>query len=311
MPRYVYYADLMRILVTGATGFVGRQTLPFLLDKGYEVHATYAHSPLAEFSNVTWHRIDLLHANDTDALIATLRASHLLHLAWYVNPKDYKNSVENDRWRDATIGLFKAFVKCGGVRATVSGTAMEYGASPNEEKLHESSAVNLDTIYAKAKHETRVAIEKIAQQSGVSLAWARVFNLYGPYESPGRLVPHIIRSLLRGVHPELTKGDLTYDYSYVLDSAGALVALLASDVSGIVNIGSGKAVTLQTIAKTIAEIMGRQDLIPPTLSGGNAVRIVADVERLNKEVGWTPHYTLRQGLEETVRWWERPEGAFK
>ena len=195
----------MRILVTGATGFIGRQTLPFLLDKGFEVHAPYVRKPLEEFRDLTWHRVDLMNAENTDELCCKIRATHLLHLAWYVNPKDYKNSTENERWREASLGLFDSFIKSGGTRAVMIGTAMEYDPNVYQDKLSElASPIAPDTRYGIAKNETRIAAARRAKESGVSLSWGRVFNLYGPYEAPGRLVPNIIYSLLSGEKPNLS-----------------------------------------------------------------------------------------------------------
>jgi nucleoside-diphosphate-sugar epimerase len=97
------------------------------------------------------------------------------------------------------------------------------------------------------------------------------------------------------------------DFLYSRDVASALVALLCSDVSGTVNIGSGEPVTIREITSKIGARLGRAALInyggietpknePPL--------ILADTRRLRQEVGWSPQSTLDNGLDETIRWWE-------
>src|SRR3989344_4974417 len=106
---------MKRVLVTGATGFIGRHTLQPLQKRGFEVHATYVTEPLAS-PDVQWHKADLMNEAGLKALCNEVRPTHLLHFAWYVNPKDYKISPENERWVPATLALMRAFSENGGER---------------------------------------------------------------------------------------------------------------------------------------------------------------------------------------------------
>ena len=298
-----------RVLVTGATGFIGRQSLAPLLGRGYEVHALCTKEPVESDRSILWHTADLLEEGATAGLCAEIRATHLLHFAWHVDPKDYKTSPENKRWLEATRALVRAFRESGGTRAVLAGTCMEYDWTVPQETLVENvSPVTPATPYGIAKNDTRLVCEKYANGSGLSFAWGRIFNLYGPYEPLPRLVPQVINSLFDGKAPHIDAGGVVMDYSYVLDTAGAFAALLDSEVTGSVNIGSGKPVRLKDIAVHIAEILDKPDLvraIAETVPGNQPARIVADVTRLRNEVGWTSKYDLRTGLEETIEWWKR------
>ena len=299
--------DMKRVLVTGAPGFIGRQSLLPLLERDYEVHALYMKEPIESDARIIWHKANLLEKSSALNLCATIQATHLLHFAWYVHPQDYKTSSLNSLWKDATLSLLEAFQKNGGIRAVLAGTNMEYDFNTPQGVFQEyMSPIAPATIYGKAKNETRILAEEFAGANDLSLAWGRIFNLYGPHEAPTRLMPQIIFSLLDGKTPQITSGGLIRDYTFVKDTAGAFVSLLDSNVTGIVNIASGKPLTLKNIALSTAEILGASDLVEPiaeTIPENEPARIVADVTRLTKEVDWVPRYDLRTGLEESIAWW--------
>ena len=82
---------MQRVLVTGATGFIGKHTLPLLVGKGFEVHAISS-KPVQSDNNYIWHQADLLKINELEDLLAQVSPSHLLHFAWYSEPKKYWTS---------------------------------------------------------------------------------------------------------------------------------------------------------------------------------------------------------------------------
>lgn len=145
-----------------------------------------------------------------------------------------------------------------------------------------------------------------------SVAWPRLFFLYGPREHPARLVPSVTNALLAGQPAECTAGTQQRDFLHVEDAAAALVQLVLSDVTGPVNIGSGEAVSVKTVVETIADIVGRPDLLrlgAKPMPPNEPPLLVADVRRLRNEVKWAPRIGLRQGLEDTVVWWRRRNAA--
>lgn len=307
----MYASFMTRVLVTGATGFIGRHSLPILLERGYEVHAVRTSNVPALEPQITWHQADLFAG--IGELCAEIQASHLLHFAWYVNPADYKTSPENDRWKEATLALVRDFQESGGERAILAGTCMEYDWSTSEERLHELySPVHPRTRYGVTKNDTRLAAEEFAAKSRLSLGWARIFNLFGPHEAKTRLVPQIIRALTDKKEPNIPAGGFVRDYSYVKDIAGAFVAFLESDVTGPVNIASGDPIRLKAVADTIAGLLNAPELtrnISSEISDTEPERIVADITRLSKEIGWHPRYDLVSGLTETIAWWNSENAA--
>lgn len=295
---------MKRVLVTGATGFIGRQSLVHLQRAGFEVHAVSStHRPAEQ--GAEWHAANLLDESP-DELFKRVKPSHLMHFAWYAEPGRYWTAPQNYSWVSASMRLLAAFAANGGRRAVLAGTCAEYDwryGWCNEVLTPLASS----SPYSACKNALRLLAESFLAQQGMSVAWGRIFHLYGPHERPERLVSSVIASLLRGQPALCTAGQQLRDFMHVADVAAAFVALLqAEEVSGAVNISSGKPAAVSDVLQRLATRLGRMDLLqlgaratpasePPLLVGDN--------RRLSDEVRWAPSYDLDRGLAATAAWW--------
>lgn len=296
---------MKRVLLTGASGFIGRHCVEPLLASGYEVHAVSSRDVEGSSPGVFRHRADLMDSERVAGLMDEVRPTHLLHLAWFAEPGKFWTSPENLRWVRASLGLLEEFERRGGERAVMAGTCAEYDWNYGycSERF---TPLAPSTLYGSCKHALRIASSAFAEQVGLSAAWGRVFFLYGPHEHPARLVSSVVNAVLRDEAAPCSHGEQIRDFLHVADVADAFAALLDSDVSGAVNIASGRPVAIKDIVYEIGGKAGRRDLIRlgarPAPEDEPSL-LVADVGRLRDEVGWIPEYDLDRGLEQTMNWW--------
>ena len=297
---------MKRVLITGASGFIGRHCLSSALANHDEVHAISSKIQPEPLPGVRWHTVDLLDPSQVRALMAKVQPTHLLHFAWYVVPGKYLASLENHRWVQASLNLMEAFVSQGGQRAVMAGTCIEYDWKYGycSEYLTPRSP---DSVYGACKNALQIMFHSFIKQTGLSGAWGRIFFLYGPHEHPARLVPSAIRSLLQGDPARCSHGNQIRDYLHVQDVADAFVALLGSNVQGPVNIASGRPVTIKSIVCKIARNLDREAMtefgVVPSPANEPPL-VVANVDRVLDEVGWRPKYDFDRGLEQTIEWWQ-------
>jgi nucleoside-diphosphate-sugar epimerase len=300
---------MKRVLLTGASGFIGRHCIAPLVARGDEVHAVTRHRDDAEPSDgVHWHRADLLDAASVRRLVDEIGATHLLHAAWYAVPGKFWSSAENFRWVSASLDLFEAFAAAGGRRIVVAGTCAEYDWRVAGECHEATTPLAPATLYGACKHALHVMLAAFARQSGLSYAWGRIFFPYGPGDHAEKFVAHVARSLLRGEVVNCTHGRQVRDFIYVEDAGAALASLLDSSVEGAVNVATGEGVALRDVGERIAALTGRGELLRfGALSApeGEPPELVADITRLRREVGFAPAFTLERGVESTVEWWRR------
>jgi nucleoside-diphosphate-sugar epimerase len=295
-----------KVLVTGATGCVGRHALPLLVERGWDVHAVASKQDAPDVNGVTWHRANLLNRTAMEAVVRDADATHLLHLAWFVAPGKWAAAPENFDWVTASLALVRAFRQAGGTRVVTAGSCLEYDWSYGYCSETRTPCTP-QTIYGTCKHALQLMTTALASDEATTSAWARVFFLYGPHEHPDRLVASVIRSLLAGEPARTSHGNQVRDYLYAGDVADAFVSLLESPVTGPINIASGRPIRLLDIVTRIGQLMGRPDLIrlgaipaAPT----DTPLVVADTTRLTSALGWQPRTDLDEGLRQTIAWWQ-------
>ena len=302
---------MTRLLITGATGFIGRPAVEAARAR-FEVHAT-ARAPRAPFPpDVRFHRCDVLDAHETERLVAAVRPTHLLHLAWIAAPGVYWTSPENHRWVEASKRLLLAFARHGGRRAVAAGSCAEYDWGAAGVCREAGTPTRPRTTYGRCKLEFGHWAETCGRARGICVARARLFFLYGPHEHPARLVPSVAGALLAGSPAACSSGTQVRDFLHVADAADALVALAHSTLTGPVNVGSGEPVAVRDVIGRVAAACGRPNLVrfgERETPASEPPLLVADATRLRDELGWRPRTELATGLCETVSWWRARRAA--
>ncbi len=297
---------MKRVLITGASGFIGRNCLEPLRSRGFELHAVSSRTGQVNASGITWHQANLLDRSTIAPLIDAIRPSHLLHLAWIVLPGVSYASLDNLLWVQSSLDLVREFSERGGQRVLVAGTCYEYDQTHG--RCHETNTPRRpDTFYGTAKNALQELLSPWCAARALSFVWPRLFFMYGPHEHPRRLVSSVVNAVLQGAEAPCSHGNQLRDFLFVEDVADALAALLDSDLTGVVNVGAGEPLTLRSIVECVGEQLGRRELV---LLGalparpGETPLVVADTSRLNKELNWFPRVSLAAGIGATIEWWK-------
>jgi nucleoside-diphosphate-sugar epimerase len=302
---------MAKILVTGASGFLGRFVLPLLQQAGHEVVAVARRIPPDADAMVNWRSADLLSPGTPATLVRDTAPSHILHLAWCATPGRFWTSRDNLRWLQSSVELLEAALDHGVGRLVAAGSVAEYGPTdgPCDESL---TPCRPETLYGICKDSLRRVWVGAAARAGVSAAWARIFHPFGPHEHPDRLVPSVIRALLAGQEVATTDGSQWRNFQHVADVAAAFAALVDHDVRGAVNIVGGEPDSLRTVIERIGAEIGQPSLIrlgarprpagDPDVMTGSPGKLVA-------ETPWRPRFGLAEGLTDTITWWRQQTEA--
>lgn len=296
----------MRVLVTGAAGFIGTAVVRALLDAGAVPIALVRSARAADRvrairDDVAIATADLDDAVAVDRALAEHKPEGAIHLAWYAAPGVYWTSPENLTCVANTLSFAQAFARHGGRRFVGAGTCAEYDWS--HETLDEMrTPCRPHTLYGAAKYATFVVLEQFALQMDLSFAWARYNFLYGAHEAPRRLVSSLIDGLRAGETVACTDGLQQRDFMHVDDAARATVAVLTNDVTGPVNIATGKMVEVRELIATLQRLIGgpgRADLGARPRAANDPAVLRPTVDRLHT-TGFRPRFDLETGLADAI-----------
>ena len=243
---------MRKVLVTGATGFIGRHVVAELLQRDEALEITTlsneAVAPSFDWAAKTRNlRFDL--SGDLAALDDSVTPDVLIHLAWEGLP-NYKDIFHFERNVPVSYRFVKTLLERGAARVFVAGTCFEYGLA--EGCMTEDTPGRDMTNYGFAKDCLRRMLERlVATAPGATLVWGRLFYLYGKGQNPNSFFPLLERAIKNNDEAfNMSGGEQIRDYLPVEDAARRIVSLsLNEDASGVFNICSGKPVSLRTMAE--------------------------------------------------------------
>lgn len=301
----------MRCLITGASGHLGSFLTERLVKEGAEVFALVRPKSdlwrLAEVvDRITLIKAELGDLSSAAGEIADAGAEVVFHLAWHGVPSASRNDLAQTDNVTAGLDLFDV-VRAAGCRVWVGiGSQAEYG--PSAEELTEDTPAQPVTAYGVSKLKFGQLTKQLSESFGIRYTWLRLLATYGPKDNERHLLPTAIRSLLAGERPKLTAGDQRWDYLYVEDAANAIYqTAINKDAQGVFNLASGETHAIREIVERV------RDLIDPSLRlqfgelpypSDQQMRLAANIDRLLTATGWTPEFSIEEGLKRTVDWYK-------
>jgi len=309
---------MIKVLVTGADGFIGSHLTELLLEKGYKVKALAYYN---SFNNWGWLEDFPAHSN-LEIVTGDIRDPHFVrqimagtqivfHLAALIAiPYSYHAP---DSYVDTnikgTLNVCQAARELGGIRVLSTSTSEVYGTA---------QYVPIDEKHPKQPQSpysaTKIAADAIAlsfyNAFELPLTIVRPFNTYGPRQSARAIIPTIITQILNGTG-QIRLGDLTptRDFNYVKDTCSGFLSIAQSDstIGKEINIATNSEISISEIFETIKIILvsnvrnlSDEQRIRPAKS--EVLRLCGDNSVITSLTDWQPKYTLEQGLKETIEW---------
>ncbi len=302
--------SIERILIAGAGGFLGSFVARTMVGQGLAVAVLQRGATLPERlsgleGKLTLIKGDLMAGMEWHEAARQFAPDALLHMAWLGVAGSARNEVSQVDNVPATLRLAAAAREWGARHFVGAGSQAEYG--PINRLCREDDPAAPTTLYGHAKLAACRVTETWCGLNEMRFAWLRIFSTYGPRDHEHWMIPSLIRTLLAGECPLLTKGEQKWDFLHVRDAAAGFAAVLLNEqATGIFNLGSGDAPRL---ADTIGMI---RDAVDPTLPLGfgqidyrpdQVMHLQADIGRITAVTGWRPVVPLRDGLNETVKWY--------
>lgn len=288
----------MKVLLTGASGFLGRYVVELLLQQGIDIVVTGRQQPQGVCAT-NFLQVDFLSPVNFQELIESSGATHLLHLAWYAEHGKYWTSPLNLRWVDATIRLTEAFCLSGGKKVVMAGSCAEYDWSYGSCR-EASTPLNPATLYGTAKDATRRLVTAVCSEHQIPCAWGRIFLPYGLGEDNRRLIPALIEVFEGKRAPFGVNANAYRDFIHAEDVATGFLTLLQGEAAGAFNICSAQPVQIAEVVKMLAQ---SRDADPQLVLGlsterpGEPSLLVGDNQKIT-ELGWYAKYKLDEMTRE-------------
>jgi UDP-glucose 4-epimerase len=298
-----------RVLVTGATGFIGSHLIRAIAAAGADTHAVVRpgrEQALPVGVDLHAHACDLLDASGVAAVVAAVDPQQVFHLAAYGT-----TGLQSDRGRIERVniaGTTHLWDALGSrvCRFVQTGSCGEYGDVRGP--IAESHACQPRWLYPATVHAAVTISQARGHESGREVVILRPFGPYGPGDRPERLIPYVIARLLAGERAEVSPGTQLRDYSHVDDHVTAILLAGARPLRSrvaVYNVASGRPITVRTLLETIAQEIGGdapQRLIfgARPLGAHEPAEMYADVSAIGRDLGFRADVELRDGLRRTI-----------
>ena len=308
----------MRVLVTGASGFIGSHVVEELLSRGYEVRVFLRYNSTGYIGNLSKLPPGLLQEVEmywgdirdfTSVARAVKGVEAVLHLAAQISvPYSFQNPIDFAMNNVVgTTNVLKASLDAGVRKFIHVSTSEIFGGS--DAPLSEDSPRLPRSPYAASKVGADAMVKSFYYSYGLNTLTVRPFNTYGPRQSLRALIPWIILQALKGDTVRLGNLKPRRDFTYVKDTARALVLALEANTEGgdEINLGVGRSYSVLEVVEVVGRVLGKElkvvqdeSLVRPTRM--EVFNLISDNRKAREVLGWEPQVPLEEGIRRTVEY---------
>jgi len=287
---------MTKIVILGATGFLGSPIADLFETKGWEV-ITFSRTESARSMRREF-LVDLFDEVTLKLAISQVKPDVVLSTAWETEHGKFWTNESNIDYRNATLRFAELSFQAGVETFIGLGTMSEYGISPGYCNADVTPLISND-IYSKSKIETGLELKKIGETFGGKTHWARVFQAFGPNEKSERFVPGLITKLQNETEFSIRTPNFEMDWIHTADVASAIVFMLENKGNHFVDIGTGEGTTVKDLSELICEEFGlNANLLD--YSGqipGHKKKAVVHKDSQLLSLGWRPTESLRNRIK--------------
>jgi nucleoside-diphosphate-sugar epimerase len=296
-----------RVLVTGASGFIGSNLIKELIKRGFLINALIDKDlgSLNEIYSQNKEKIIIIKGDILcrDKIKESLKDVKIVfHLAGISSMQEF---IDNPEYSfkvnvEGTKNLIELSQTHNLEKIILASSSLIYENS--SKKISENGKIQLKSPYSKSKREAELIALKAYEQNGWPVLITRLFNVYGERQSLKAVIPRMIQSAIEGKEI-LVNCSIEKDFTYISDAVDALIKLSETNLSGeIINIGKGEPTSLYTISEILKDKLGA-DLNIKYLNQDKPKEIfICDNSKLKKLIDWTPRVNIEEGIKKTIKY---------